>query len=649
MKHIILKKKFERKAPKAMKPPPSPVLSKYTPKATLKIKNKNKNGKPKHIHRNSFKQKRPKIKGRFRKGLKIGKQDISKLNVMQKIIKVKQKPTRQKGHFDTLQLKKSKLNFLRIGSKWNTQLKKTKILHLSTEKKQDFVSLVEKVASKQHIRTFLLNSRKTVNNIRQVLIKMSRRNKFANKMHERLHQSGKSLYKHLKVLNESNFDSRECNSESKDKKLVLAVQKLTGRRVVIKQYLKFKLPSSTIFQQLVDSELSIGKKLSGHRHFIRFLESFEGPEYLNLVYDYEPKGDLFSYLRDRSRLSSVNQRELSNLQKKQMFFTLFKSLRFLHSKQIIHRDVKHSNILLSPSLEPILCDFEISNQVDLHFSLFNEFSPKIFDQHGSLYFKAPEIFQNQGHICYETDVWAAGVTLYWTLFGKYPFVGLREKEIEFKILNCQPDFPTEDPLLIDLLKSTLEKDPFKRISAANAVKHPWFDTFRKKKFNLNPEKVSPKIDHSRLISNKINNSVRKFVFPTTRMAKGRQQSCSTALQGSKHPNNTRKKRTKALTKPSLDLIKFPGLGSTNITNRKTSNITTPDCTKIFTETRVDLASQPSPKRIKNVLNYLQWLGFPGQALKILATPNLKYFNHLGACYQTMTRFMLHPLNQDTFN
>ena len=632
-----------------MPPLSSPVLSKCPPKATLKIKNKNKNGKRKHTNRDLFKPKRPKIKKHFRKGLKIGKQDISKINVMQKIAKIKQKPTRQKGHFDTLQLKKSKLNFLRIGSKWNTQLKKTKIQHLSTEKNQNFVSLVEKVASKQHIRTFLLNSRKTVNSIRQILIKMSRHKTFVNRVHERLHQSGKSLYKHLEVLNASNFDSRECSSESKDKKLVLAVQKLTGRRVVIKQYLKFKLPSSPIFQQLVDSELSIGKKLSGHRHFIRFLESFEGPEYLNLVYDYEPKGDLFSYLRDRSRVPSVNKRELSSLQIKQMFFTLFKSLKFLHSKQIIHRDVKHSNILLSPSLEPILCDFEISNQVDLHFSLSNEFSPKIFDQHGSLYFKAPEIFHNQGHICYETDVWAAGVTLFWTLFGKYPFVGLREKEIEFKILNCQPDFPTGDPLLIDFLKSTLEKDPLKRISAANAVKHPWFDTFRKKKFNLNPENVSPKIIHSKPIFNKLNLSIQKYVFPATRLAKGRQQSCFGPMQAPKLPHKSRKKRTKALTKPSLDLIKFPGLVSTNITNRKTSNITTPDCTKIFTEIRVDLASQPSPKRIKNVINYLQWLGFPGQVLKNMTTPNLKHFNHLGACYQTMTRFMLHPLKQNTFN
>lgn len=95
---------------------------------------------------------------------------------------------------------------------------------------------------------------------------------------------------------------------------------------------------------------------------------------------------------------------------------------------------------------------------------------------GSVYYIAPEVIKkNYNEKC---DIWSLGVILYMMLFGVPPFNGRTDKIIFDKILAGKYTLPEKKSLNIspeakDLITKMLEYDPEKRISARQALNHPW--------------------------------------------------------------------------------------------------------------------------------------------------------------------------------
>jgi calcium-dependent protein kinase len=141
---------------------------------------------------------------------------------------------------------------------------------------------------------------------------------------------------------------------------------------------------------------------------------------------------------------------------------------------IIHRDLKPENILIIgrnnngyPTIK--ICDFGTS--------LIVKKGKKQKKFVGSSYYVAPEVLkENYNEKC---DVWSCGVILYILLSGKPPFEGEDDNEVMANIsmgecdLECKP-FNRMSKTVIDLIKKLLIKDKKKRISAQEALDHPWF-------------------------------------------------------------------------------------------------------------------------------------------------------------------------------
>ena len=151
---------------------------------------------------------------------------------------------------------------------------------------------------------------------------------------------------------------------------------------------------------------------------------------------------------------------------------LLNAVSYCHSRNIVHRDLKPENLLLTSNRKSIkVIDFGASTI--MHEKFLNK-------KYGTSYYVAPEVLR--GIYNEKCDIWSIGVIFYIMLSGKPPFPGKDDKEILRKVeigmyqLDGSPwnDLSSE---AIDLLRRLLNYNPNTRISAAEALEHPWFQKF----------------------------------------------------------------------------------------------------------------------------------------------------------------------------
>ena len=148
---------------------------------------------------------------------------------------------------------------------------------------------------------------------------------------------------------------------------------------------------------------------------------------------------------------------------------LFGALNHMHSQGVVHRDIKPENIMLSKSDELKLIDFGLSKR--------QQGNKKLKTIAGTPYYMAPEVLDGQ----YDSkcDCWSLGVLLYVFMSGYLPFQGENRNEVFSKIQNGKFHFKHEEfqicsEEVMDLIRKLLVVEPKKRLSAAEAIKHPWF-------------------------------------------------------------------------------------------------------------------------------------------------------------------------------
>lgn len=180
---------------------------------------------------------------------------------------------------------------------------------------------------------------------------------------------------------------------------------------------------------------------------------------------------------------------------KSILYKILKGINYLHSKNLIHRDLKLKNILISNEGDIVkIGDFGLSRKITL-------LNPTYSKRVGTLQYMAPEMLLNFSNYSYAIDIWSIGCIFYELIFKKKLFTGNHYDEVLKSIekilgsptnenwpniesienytskyhiikkgifINKEKGFNT---LALDLFNNMIIYDPNKRISAESAIKH----------------------------------------------------------------------------------------------------------------------------------------------------------------------------------
>ena len=236
----------------------------------------------------------------------------------------------------------------------------------------------------------------------------------------------------------------------------------------------------------IQEEIRI-QSLTNHKNIVQLVEVFEDDCHLYVVLEHMLKGDMFDVLYNE------HSDPLGEKEAKRIFTDLIEGIAHLHSKNIIHRDIKLENLLMNENGNIKITDFGAAvDCVNCHDP--NEF--KVIC--GTREYMAPEMLKELTYD-YKVDIWSCGVVLYEILHRGLPHKSDAYKNKHKVILkylqNNKVSYSKKlSNEVVDLLKKCLELDPKKRCTAQDILNHPWMK-------NVETEKrvttYKPKISHSK--------------------------------------------------------------------------------------------------------------------------------------------------------
>ena len=272
--------------------------------------------------------------------------------------------------------------------------------------------------------------------------------------------------------------------------------KETDKFVAIK---KFKEIEDKLVQKTMKRELKMLQMLK-HDNVVDFQEAFIYKENLFLVFEYVEK-NLLEVLEKFPE--GLNPKLIRSF-----VFQMCKAVHYLHTKNIIHRDVKPENLLVDENMNLKLCDFGFARKISLNQE--NNNVDAMTDYVATRWYRSPELLLSNGIYGPEVDYWAIGCIMGELADGNPMFPG--ENEVDqldciIKILGNLPEqlinmfysneiyngkellrvnrpeslerryFGKLGPTAIDFMKGLLQLDPNKRLNDDNVFKHKYFNCF----------------------------------------------------------------------------------------------------------------------------------------------------------------------------
>ncbi|XP_052739436.1 PAS domain-containing serine/threonine-protein kinase [Bicyclus anynana] len=199
-------------------------------------------------------------------------------------------------------------------------------------------------------------------------------------------------------------------------------------------------------------ELSLLMTLE-HPNIVRVIDVFENDKYFQMVMEKHGAGmDLFEFIERRPRL---DEPLLSYI-----FRQIGQAVEYLHSHNILHRDIKDENVIIDNKFHVKLIDFGSATYMSKD-TLFSTF-------YGTTEYCSPEVLAGNKYAGPELEMWSMGITLYVLTFLVNPFSDI-EDIIQGPL--TLPQIVSED--LEQLIRWMLCKDPVNRCSVAQLMAHPW--------------------------------------------------------------------------------------------------------------------------------------------------------------------------------
>ena len=281
-----------------------------------------------------------------------------------------------------------------------------------------------------------------------------------------------------------------------------AIDKKTKEQVALKKLFG-------AFQDEVDSqrtfrEVMLLQELNGHDNIIRLLNVIKAENNLDLylVFDYM-EADLFNVIRANI---------LQDIHKKFIIYQILKALKFIHSADIIHRDLKPSNIFINSDCHIKLGDFGLARTLQYTPHL----GTMVTEYVATRWYRAPEMILAGQKYGKPIDMWSVGCILYEMLAGAPLLPGKSTKDM-IRMMFSVTGFPdrkeynevkkeckiqqidyddllqekikkkktilqmvsaySHDEVAIDLLLKLLVFNPKKRLTAEEALEHPYVADF----------------------------------------------------------------------------------------------------------------------------------------------------------------------------
>jgi len=210
-------------------------------------------------------------------------------------------------------------------------------------------------------------------------------------------------------------------------------------------------------------------KAMDHPNIIKLYETFEDQRNFYFAMELCEGGDLFDFIIDHRSFSRGDVAIVM----RQMLRAVF----YMHNKGVVHRDLKPENFLLD-SKGPIskttlkIIDFGLS-------CCWAQGDKMMTDKVGSTSYVAPEVLA--GSYGNEVDVWSCAVIMYILCCGRPPFDGKNNADIAKNVVRAVVTFKGREWSNVpssakDMINQMLVRDPRKRITAEQALSHPFLQT-----------------------------------------------------------------------------------------------------------------------------------------------------------------------------
>ena len=225
-----------------------------------------------------------------------------------------------------------------------------------------------------------------------------------------------------------------------------------------------------IDKKSVDSILGEKKLLSELHHpfIVNMIYSFQDHDYLYLVMDLLPGGNLRYHLSIRNRFKEN--------QIKFLIGCIMIGLKYIHEQNILHRDIKPENLVFDNNGYLRITDFGIAK----HYVINNK-----KDTSGTIGYLAPEVLCNVNHN-FSIDYYAVGIITYELMYGHRPYLGKTKHEVKQLILTRQAEIDYDDlpngfsNETADFINRLIQRKPKNRLgkdSINEVICHPWFNNF----------------------------------------------------------------------------------------------------------------------------------------------------------------------------
>ncbi|XP_034275666.2 phosphorylase b kinase gamma catalytic chain, liver/testis isoform isoform X2 [Pantherophis guttatus] len=243
---------------------------------------------------------------------------------------------------------------------------------------------------------------------------------------------------------------RRCIHKQTGQEFAVKIIEVTPERMTPQQLEEVRLSTS--------KEIAILHQVSGHPFIITLIDSYETSTFMFLVFD-------LCIMR-----------------------ALLEAVSYLHENHIVHRDLKPENILMNDDLSIKLSDFG--------FSCHLEPGEKLRELCGTPGYLAPEILKcsmDETHPGYgkEVDLWACGVIFFTLLAGSPPFWHRKQMLMLRMIMEGRyhfgsPEWDDRSDTVKDLICRLLKVDPIERLSAEEALQHPFFQRYGREQRHFSP-------------------------------------------------------------------------------------------------------------------------------------------------------------------